>query len=56
MDRVGRKEWCYDIGFHYICANICHGGEFVPFEHSAIASKPCRSPSHGHHQRTSLLS
>ena len=30
--------------------------EFVPFEHSAIASKPCRSPSHGHHQRTSLLS
>ena len=29
--------------------------EFVPFEHSAIASKQCRSPSHGHHQRTSLL-
>lgn len=28
----------------------------MPFEHSAIVSKPCRSPSHGHHQRTSLFS
>ena len=54
MDSVGRKEWCSDIGFHYICA-ILPWEEFVPFEHSAIASKQCRSPSHGHHQRTSLL-
>ena len=30
MDSVGRKEWCYDIGFHYVCANICHGRSSCP--------------------------
>ena len=36
MDRVGCKEWCYDIGFHYICADILLGEESVSRERSAI--------------------
>ena len=35
--------------FLYLCEYL-PWEEFVPFEHSAIASKPCRSPLHGHHQ------
>ena len=46
----GHKEWCYDIGFHYICANIRHGRSSCP------SSTPPLSLSHAVHLRMGITS
>lgn len=46
----GHKEWCYDIGFHYICANIRHGRSSCP------SSTPPLSLSHAVHLRMGFTS
>jgi len=46
----GRKEWRYDIGFHYICANIRHGRSSCP------SSTPPLSLSHAVYLRMGITS
>ena len=47
---LGHKERCYDIGFHYICANIRHGRSSCP------SSTPPLSLSHAVHLRMGFTS